>query len=57
MVTGVTGIAVGIQKITIARAIQHIVTILTTNPNFPRENGAFLTTARFRSKRIRTGRP
>jgi len=44
---GVTGIAVGMQKITIANEIQQIVMILIAKPNFPSENGAFLTTLRF----------
>ena len=49
--------AVGMQNMTVAKAIQHTVIMLTTGPNFPSEKGAFLTTVRLRKRRIRIGRP
>ena len=54
---GVTGIAVGMQKITMANAIQQTVTMLIINPNLPREYGACLTTSRFRKSKMSIGKP
>lgn len=57
METGVTGMAVGIQKSTIARAIQTIVQMLMKNPNFPKEKVECLTALRPRRRETKIGMP